>query len=99
MTANKRSIKSDLKKVDRHAIRPHEYDEAPELTERALAGAAVRRRGRPSLGENAKQPVLLRLDPDVLKAYRETGSGWQARINADLKDRVKRGRKLGAGLD
>jgi uncharacterized protein (DUF4415 family) len=29
--------------------------------------------------------VNLRLDADVLAAYRKTGEGWQARTNADLR--------------
>jgi uncharacterized protein (DUF4415 family) len=48
------------------------------------------RRGRPPL-ENPKEAVKLRLDHDVLAAYRKTGSGWQTRINADLR---KAARKL-----
>jgi uncharacterized protein (DUF4415 family) len=35
--------------------------------------------------------VKLRLDHDVLAAYRNTGTGWQTRINADLR---KAARKL-----
>jgi uncharacterized protein (DUF4415 family) len=35
--------------------------------------------------------VKLRLDHDVLAACRKTGSGWQTRINADLR---KAARKL-----
>jgi hypothetical protein len=37
-----------------------------------------------------KTAITLRLDEDVVKAYRETGEGWQTRINADLR----RARKL-----
>jgi hypothetical protein len=33
MTARKRSIKSDLAKVDAHRITKAEYDEAPVLTQ------------------------------------------------------------------
>lgn len=32
-----------------------------------------------------KQPVTLRLDPDVLAWFREQGPGYQARINAVLR--------------
>ncbi len=66
-------------------------DDAPEVTEAMLAratlykGDKVVRRGRPPLGEQPKQPVTLRLDADVIAAYRATGSGWQSRINADLR--------------
>jgi uncharacterized protein (DUF4415 family) len=27
----------------------------------------------------------MRLDPDVLEAYKATGPGWQSRINRDLR--------------
>ena len=33
MTGKARFGKADLKKVDRHVIQPHEYDEVPELTD------------------------------------------------------------------
>jgi uncharacterized protein (DUF4415 family) len=29
--------------------------------------------------------VSLRLDPDVIEAFRAGGSGWQSRINAALR--------------
>jgi uncharacterized protein (DUF4415 family) len=38
------------------------------------------------------EAVKLRLDHDVLAAYRKTGNGWQTRINVDLR---KAARKLG----
>jgi uncharacterized protein (DUF4415 family) len=44
--------------------------------------AAIRRRGPQKTP--TKRPVSLRLDPDVLAAYRATGKGWQARMNATL---------------
>ena len=96
MTARKRPIKSDLTRVDAHRITKAEYDEAPELTKEMLDRAEIRhgdkiiKRGRPPL-ENPKEAVKLRLDHDVLAAYRTTGSGWQTRINADLR---KAARKL-----
>ena len=40
--------------------------------------------GRPPT-ENPKRQVTLRLDPDVLEKFRETGKGWQSRINAELR--------------
>ena len=47
----------------------------------------ARRRRRPvgSLAAVTKQPVKLRLDPDVLAALRATGDGWQTRINDMLR--------------
>jgi uncharacterized protein (DUF4415 family) len=73
-------------------------DDAPELTDEFFDRAEIRqggkiiRRGRPPL-ENPKEAVKLRLDADVLAAYRRTGAGWQTRINADLR----KARKLKAG--
>jgi uncharacterized protein (DUF4415 family) len=96
MNASRRSIKSDLTKSDSHRIARAEYDEAPELTREMLDRAEIRRgnkvvkRGRPPL-EHPKEAVKLRLDHDILAAYRKTGSGWQTRINADLR---KAARKL-----
>jgi uncharacterized protein (DUF4415 family) len=93
MPKSKRAIGSDLRKVDLHVIAPHEYDEAPELTDEQLANAVLsvggKRRGRPP-SERSKQAVKLRLDADIITAYRATGEGWQTRINADLR----RARKL-----
>jgi uncharacterized protein (DUF4415 family) len=73
-------------------------DDAPELTDALFDRAEIRhgdkiiRRGRPPL-PSPKQAVKLRLDADVLAAYRKTGDGWQTRINADLR----KARKLGVG--
>jgi uncharacterized protein (DUF4415 family) len=95
MTAKKRSIKSDLTKVDAHRITRAEYMEAPVLTKEMLDRAEIRRgnkvvkRGRPPL-EYPKEAVKLRLDHDVIAAYRKTGSGWQTRINADLRKAAKK---------
>jgi uncharacterized protein (DUF4415 family) len=65
-------------------------DDAPPLTDTVFDRAEIRhgdkivRRGRPPL-PNPKHAVKLRLDADVLAAYRKTGDGWQTRINADLR--------------
>jgi uncharacterized protein (DUF4415 family) len=73
-------------------------DDAPELTEKFFDRAEIRdgdkiiRRGRPPLPQ-PKQAVSLRLDADVVAAYRKTGEGWQTRINTDLR----KARKLKAG--
>ena len=49
----------------------------------------MRKRGRPPL-EHPKVQVTLRLDEAVVKAFREDGPGWQARINEELKKTVRR---------
>jgi hypothetical protein len=42
MTVKKRSIKSDLSRVDAHRITKAEYDEAPVLTKQMLDRAEIR---------------------------------------------------------
>lgn len=66
-------------------------DDAPHLPPEWFDGADVykagklaRGRGRPKLA-NPKQQVSLRLDPDVLAAWKATGDGWQSRINDALR--------------
>ena len=49
-----------------------------------VKAAALERRRRGPQKTPTKRPVSLRLDPDVLAAYRATGKGWQARMNATL---------------
>jgi uncharacterized protein (DUF4415 family) len=88
MTRSKRAIRSALKKVDAHVIEPEEYHDAPELTDAQIAGAPVtigiRPRGRPK-SENRKAAISLRVDADVLDAFKSTGEGWQTRMNGILR--------------
>jgi uncharacterized protein (DUF4415 family) len=53
----------------------------------AAADTLKRGRGRPP-NEARKVNQTLRLDPDVLEAYRMQGSGWQARINEVLRQHM-----------
>lgn len=48
----------------------------------AFEGA--RKRGRPAAA-NTKVKVMLRIDPDVVEAYRSSGPGWQTRMNEALR--------------
>jgi uncharacterized protein (DUF4415 family) len=65
----------------------------PELIE---AAERLRvRLGRPKL-EHPKEHVTLRLDAEVVKAFKEDGPGWQGRINETLLRVVKR-RKPASG--
>ena len=58
---------------------------------------AARRRGRPtgSVQVSTKEPVKIRLDPDVLAALRATGDGWQTRINSTLRASLELAGRLG----
>lgn len=77
--SSRRTLKSDLVKVDAHVIRSHEYEELPELTERALSRAVVNKGGRPR-SANPKKLISLRLPVDVIERWKATGPGWQTRI-------------------
>lgn len=93
MTENKNVIATDLKRLDAHVVASAEYRDAPELTDTQLAAANVHeggklvRRGRPP-SASRKQPVKLRLDPNVLEYFRATGPAWQTWINATLANIV-----------
>jgi uncharacterized protein (DUF4415 family) len=83
MTANKRvsrrSLGSDLARVDAHVIQPHEYEELPELTEEMLARGKVNKGGRPKAA-NPRKLISIRLPEDVIERWRATGPGWQTRM-------------------
>lgn len=95
MSVKKRSLGSDLRKVDRHRITSKEYEEAPEWTDEQWAKAVLEvggkpvRRGRPPL-ERPKEAVTLRIDADVLDHFRDDGPGWQTRINEALRKAARK---------
>lgn len=65
-----------------------ELDDAPDLSspEWAAKMAAVPvRRGRPKV-VTPKVSTTIRLDADVIAAFRAGGDGWQSRINGVLRD-------------
>jgi len=77
--ASRRSLKSDLARVDAHKLKPEEYEELPELTEEMLTRAKVNKGGRP-MSPNPRQLISLRLPADVIERWRATGAGWQTRM-------------------
>ena len=56
------------------------------------AQAVARRRGRPRKA-SPKVNQTLRLDADVVEAYRRQGRGWQTRINTVLRAHMNDPRK------
>jgi uncharacterized protein (DUF4415 family) len=64
-------------------------DDRPATEEELRAGLAAMRklRGRPP--GSTKQSTTIRLDHDVLDAFRAGGPGWQSRMNAALRDWLK----------
>ncbi|CAN5289307.1 BrnA antitoxin family protein [soil metagenome] len=65
----------------------------PDTYELTAADFAVMRplRGRPP-ALRPKAALTMRVDADVLEALKATGPGWQTRVNALLKEAVRRGR-------
>ncbi len=86
--------KSDLEKIDAYVLGPKDYEEIPELTDEWFRHATLHiggvpvPRGRPK-SVARKEPVSLRLDPDVLAHFRRGGRGWQSRVNAALRKAAK----------
>ena len=76
---SRRSLGSDLKRVDEHRIKPHEYVDGPRLTPELLDRMVVKKRGRPISG-NARRLLTLRLPVDVIERWKATGPGWQTRM-------------------
>ena len=50
--------------------------------------ASRRKRGRPA-GSGTKEQVAIRIDHDILEAFRSGGPGWQTRMNDALREWVK----------
>lgn len=98
MAESKAATYSNLAKVDATTDEEiarqitEDPDTAPELTDEWFDKADLhygetllrRGRGRPPL-DAPKKLVSLRLDPDVIDAFRAGGPGWQSRINAALR--------------
>lgn len=62
-------------------------DDAPDLSQpywRERFYKTEVRRGRPK-AEAPKVSTTIRLDPDVLAAFKASGPGWQSRINEVLR--------------
>ena len=84
--ASRRTLGSDLKKVDAHRIKRSEYRELPELTDEMLGRAVVNKGGRPR-STNPRRLISLRLPADVIERWRASGPGWQTR----MAERLARG--------
>lgn len=61
-------------------------DVLPELFGKGAAQELLKpKRGRP-FSANPKEHVNIRLDADVVSAFKRTGRGWQTRLNDALRD-------------
>jgi len=52
------------------------------------AEGTLTKRGRPPIGEAAKQQVTLRLAPKVIDHFKANGAGWQTRLSSVLDRHV-----------
>ena len=48
----------------------------------------MKKMGRPK-ADVTKERITIRLSPDVLERFRATGSGWQTKVDAALRDWLK----------
>jgi uncharacterized protein (DUF4415 family) len=69
---------------------PYDPNDAAAVAAYWQSATVKRGRGRPTV--DVKRPTLnMRVDADVLDAFKATGPGWQTRINAVLRDAVAPG--------
>ncbi|NPT62536.1 BrnA antitoxin family protein [Paraburkholderia elongata] len=65
-------------------------DALPTMVGEKAAAAVLRGPGRPSMPiDQHKVRTTIRLDPDVVDAFKETGAGWQSRMNDALREFAK----------
>ena len=73
--------------MNESSLHPDSDDDLPDFSTpewQAKFASASLRRGRPKSAVT-KVRTTLRLDPDVLAAFRSGGPGWQTRINDALR--------------
>ncbi len=84
----------DWDEVDSPPIAPEQFaefhpakDMKPDLVARMKAAREARaeRRGRGPQKAPTKISVTIRLDQDIVDAYKASGRGWQGRLNDDLR--------------
>ncbi len=75
---NKKSTKSDLKRLDSMGDESIDYTDIPELDEDFFRKARV-------VVPPGKKQLTIRLDADVVSWLKDQGKGYQSRINAILR--------------
>lgn len=71
--------KEGEKRADKKIIKK---DEVKEKTRKGTKKEAVKEETKSKI---TKEPITIRLSPDVLAQFRATGKGWQARVDAALQ--------------
>jgi uncharacterized protein (DUF4415 family) len=69
---------------------PEIHDDNPSMDAAFMTGMKPSRRGRPKL-EAPKVEVKIRLDAKTVEHLRNSGPGWQTRVNALLNQLVAAG--------
>ncbi len=75
---SKKSIKSDLERIDAMSDEEIDYSDIPELDDAFFKEARV-------VIPPGKKQLTIRLDEDVLEWLKNQGPGYQTRINAILR--------------
>ena len=81
MNAKKKSIMSDLNRIDKMTDKDINYSDIPELDDSFFTKKTVQL-------PQKKDLITLRLDHEVLEFFKHTGKGYQTLINAVLKSYV-----------
>jgi uncharacterized protein (DUF4415 family) len=81
MSAKRKSISSDLKRLDKMTEADIDYSDIPPLDESFFKKAIV------TLPQK-KDSITLRIDHDILEFFKHHGRGYQTLINAVLKTYV-----------
>jgi uncharacterized protein (DUF4415 family) len=63
---------------------PKKQTAGQRLIKAAKEARVIAKRG-PKPSGKAKQLITLRLDQDVIDAFKASGKGWQSRMNDDLR--------------
>ena len=87
-----RGVRAAKKERRMAAVRKIDFSDIPEASEEQLR--AMRRVGRPPIGDGARQLIAIRLDPDVLRRFRSEARrrnvGYQTLINRVLAEYVSK---------
>lgn len=90
MNAKRKSISSDLKKIDKLKDSDIDYSDIPPLDESFFTKATVEL-------PKKKDSITLRVDHDVLEFFKDQGKGYQTLMNAVLKAYAKTHKKSSTG--
>jgi uncharacterized protein (DUF4415 family) len=78
-----------VRRLAKEGREPARDRDSPDASKLIRSAVATRKRGRPA-GSGKKEQVAIRVDREVLAAFRATGPGWQTRMNVALKAWIAR---------